>query len=174
MARSPLVQAHGAHLGGVELLERQVLQRRLEVPHAQAVGQRRPHVHRLARQPVALGSGQRAQRAHVVQPVRHLHQQRVVAAHGHQHAHLKQQQGRQEGGHVAAGVSTLGSRKTAGLHASQLRLPRCTKAGQLRAPPLPRHLAGQLIGCRHWRWHTCGRPGGRPHQLGGGGLLAVG
>ncbi len=76
----------GSILLGLEDLERQVLQLPLELPDAQPLGQRRVDLGGLARDALLLLDGQRAQRAHVVEPVSELDQDHAdVVRHGQEH-----------------------------------------------------------------------------------------
>ena len=71
---------------GIQVRERQFLEFLVQVVQAQAVGDRRVDLHGLARDAAALGRRDRAQRAHVVQPVRELDEDDAhVARHREQH-----------------------------------------------------------------------------------------
>ncbi len=77
------------HLGvdvGLQVAEGQVLQLPLDLPDAQAAGQRRVDVQRLARDAPLLLGAHVAQGAHVVQPVGQLDQHHAhIADHGQEH-----------------------------------------------------------------------------------------
>lgn len=66
-------------------LECQVLQLRLDAPHAEAVGERRKHVQRLAGGGGRGAGGQRGHAAHVLQPVGQLDKHRARVRHRQQH-----------------------------------------------------------------------------------------
>ena len=71
---------------GLEHLEGQVLELPLDLPDAQALGERRVDLGGLARDAQLLVDGQRAQRAHVVQPVGELDEDDAdVLRHGQEH-----------------------------------------------------------------------------------------
>ena len=71
---------------GLEVEEGEVLELPLDGAHAQAVGERRVHVHRLARLEEPAVLAQRRKRAHVVQAVGELHDDDAdVARHGEEH-----------------------------------------------------------------------------------------
>eukprot|EP00965_Chrysotila_dentata_P018138 603196-Pleurochrysis_carterae.AAC.1 len=71
---------------GEEVLEREVGELGLEVPHAETAGERREDLERLARDRDALLMRHKLKRAHVVQPVGQLdHHDAPVVRHGDEH-----------------------------------------------------------------------------------------
>ena len=100
----------------VQMAESQVVQLPLELPDAQAMGQRRVDVQGFLGDAPPLVFGERVQRAHVVQPVREFDEHHAdVLGHGHQH--LAQAFGVQ----IFRGRSAVGFRAgRAVVHARQL------------------------------------------------------
>ena len=70
----------------LEVLEREVLELPLDLPHPQPMGQRGVDLHRLAGDPRLLLGRQALERAHVVEPVGELDDDHPhVLGHGHEH-----------------------------------------------------------------------------------------